>query len=77
MLAESILVGEQQSYYLTIAGVISWIHTFSKGISPKVNAITRLEIELVYFNTAVQRFRLYTMVTRYSCITCCWTRPMT
>ena len=35
------------------------VHTFSKGISLKGNVITRLEFELVYNNSAVQRFNHY------------------
>ena len=30
------------------------VHTFSKGIIPKVNLIPRLEFERVYFETAIQ-----------------------
>ena len=34
-------------------------HTFPEGISPKVNVITRLEIELAYYDVAVQFVSLY------------------
>ena len=36
---------------------------FLRGISPKVNVIAQLEFELVYFETAVQHFNLYTKGT--------------
>ena len=39
---------EQQGWYLTN----SWVHTFPKGISAKVNAIARLEFELTYYDSA-------------------------
>ena len=32
------------------------VHTFPKGICPKVNVIARLEYELTYYDSAVQRF---------------------
>ena len=44
-----------------IAGRIRWVHTFSKGISPKVNVIARLEFELAYFETAIQHLSHYTI----------------
>ena len=41
----------RQLYYLTYC----WeFHTLSKGISPKVNAIARLEFEPGYFKAAVK-----------------------
>ena len=36
------------------------VHTFPKGICPKVNVIARLEYELVYYDSAVHRFKHYT-----------------
>ena len=39
------------------------VHTFPKCICPKVNIIARLEFELAYYNSAVQRFNHYTMRT--------------
>ena len=39
------------------------VHTFPKGICPKVNIIVRLEFELAYYDCAVQRFNYYTMKT--------------
>ena len=43
-----------------------WIHTFPKGICPKVNVITRLEFELAYYNFGVQRFNHYTTRTPFT-----------
>ena len=40
------------------------VHTFPKGICPKVNVIARLEYELAYYDSAVHRFNHYTR--RYS-----------
>ena len=39
------------------------VHTFSKGICPKVNVIARLEYELAYNDSAVHRFNHYTTRT--------------
>ena len=39
------------------------VHTFTKGICPKVNVIARLEFELVYYDSAVHRFNHYTRRT--------------
>ena len=36
------------------------IHTFPKGIYPKVNILAWLEFELAYYDPAVQRFNHYT-----------------
>ena len=47
---------EQQWYYLTHNWEDKWVHTFPKGICPKVNVIARLEFELASCNSAVQRF---------------------
>ena len=45
-----------QSYYLPIVGGrIRGVHTFPKGICPKVNVIARLEYELAYYDSAVHR----------------------
>ena len=48
------------------SGVISrrdnGVHTFPKDISPKVNVITWLEYELVYYDIAVQHVSRYTTV---------------
>ena len=44
--------------------LFSWedkrVHTFPKGICPKVNVIARLEYELAYYDSAVHRFNHYT-----------------
>ena len=61
--AKAIFAEEQQWYYLTY----SWwgdkgVHTFPKGIGPKVNTIARLKFEL-YFTAAVQHFSYYAMGT--------------
>ena len=45
---------EQQWYHLTHSLRDKGVYTFPKGISPKVNVIARLEIELAYFKAAVQ-----------------------
>ena len=39
------------------------VHTFPKGICPKVNAIARLEYELAHYDSAVHRFNHYTTRT--------------
>ena len=39
------------------------VHTFPKGICPKVNIIERLENELTYYDSAVHRFNHYTTRT--------------
>ena len=39
------------------------VHTFPKGICPKVNAISRLEFELANYDSAVHRFKHYTTTT--------------
>ena len=39
------------------------VHTFPKGICPKVNVIAGLEYELVYYDSAGHRFNHYTTRT--------------
>ena len=39
------------------------VHTFPKGICPKVNVIVRLGFELAYYDSAVQHFNHYTSRT--------------
>ena len=39
------------------------IHTFPKGICPKVNVIAQLEFELAYYDSAVQCFNYYSTRT--------------
>ena len=41
---------------LSIVGRIRGVHTFSKGICPKVNVVAWLEYELAYYDYAVHRF---------------------
>ena len=36
------------------------VHTFPKGLCPKVNIIVQLEFELTYYDSAVQRFNHHT-----------------
>ena len=47
-------------YYLTDSWEDKEVHTFPKGICPKVNVIARLEFELAYYDSAVHRFNHYT-----------------
>ena len=42
---------------------IRWIHTFSKGINPKVRVIAQLEFELAHFEATVQHFSYYALKT--------------
>ena len=51
----NILLEEQQLYYLTHRKEDKGVHTFPKGICPKVNLIARVEFELAYDST-VHRF---------------------
>ena len=44
------------------------VHTFPKGICPKVNVIARLEYELAYYDSAVHRFNHYTTRTPHICL---------
>ena len=39
------------------------VHTFSKGISLKVNRLARLEFELIYYDVAVQYISHYATKT--------------
>ena len=39
------------------------VHTFPKGICPKVKVLARLEYELAYYDSAVHRFNHYTKRT--------------
>ena len=54
--AKAILLEEQYWYYLTHSWEDKGVHTFPKGICPKVNVIARLEYELAYYDSAVHRF---------------------
>ena len=51
------------TYYLTHSREDKGVHTFPKGICPKVNIIVRLEYELAYNDSAVHRFNHYTTRT--------------
>ena len=42
-----------------IAGRIRGIHTFPKGICPKMNVLARLEFELACYDSATQSFNNY------------------
>ena len=55
--AKAILREEQWWYYLTHSWEDKGVHTFPKGICPKVNVIVRLEYELAYYDSAVHRFK--------------------
>ena len=61
--AKAILIEEQWWYYLTHSWDDKGVHTFPKGICPKVNVIAKLEYELAYYDSAVHRFNHYTTRT--------------
>ena len=61
--ANAILLEEQLWYYLTHSWEDKRVHTFPKGICPKVNVIARLQYELAYYDSAVHRFNRYTTRT--------------
>ena len=65
--AKAIILEEQQWYYLTHSWEDKRVHTFSKGICPKVNVIARLEYELAYYDSAVHGFNHYTTRTHTPC----------
>ena len=50
-------------YYLTHSWEDKGVHTFPKGICPKVNVIVRLVFELADYDSAVHRFNHYTART--------------
>ena len=54
--AKTILLEKQSWYYLTHSWDDNGVQTFPKGIYPKVNVIARLEFELAYYDSAVDRF---------------------
>ena len=56
---KAILVEEQSWYYSTNSWWDKRIHTFPKGIGPKMNVIARLEFELVYYEVEVQHVNHY------------------
>ena len=51
--AKVIILEEQWWYYLTHSWEDKGVHTFPKGICPKVNIIARLVYELAYYDSAV------------------------
>ena len=63
---KTILLEEQQWYYLTHSLEDKGVHTFPNGICPKVNVIVRLEYELAYYDFAVHRFNHYTTRTPFN-----------
>ena len=54
--AKAILLGKRQCYYLTHSWDDEGVYTFPKGICSKVNVIARLEFELAFYDSAIQRF---------------------
>ena len=60
--AKAIFV-EQKWYYLTHNLGYKGVHTFPKGISPKVNVIAQVESELVHFEAAVHHFHHNATIT--------------
>ena len=61
--AKAILLEEQLWNYLTHTWEDKGVHTFPKGICPKVKVIARLEYELAFYDSAVHRFNHYTTRT--------------
>ena len=59
--AKAILL--EELYYLTHSWDDKGVHTFPKGICPKVNIIARLENKLAYYDSTVHRFNHYTTRT--------------
>ena len=54
--AKVILPEKQQYHYLTHSWEDKGVHTFPKGLCPKVNVKAQLEFELAYYDSAVHRF---------------------
>ena len=57
------LFNAKEQYYLTHSWEDKGVHTFPMEICPKVNVIARLEYELAYYDSAVDRFNHYTTRT--------------
>ena len=57
--AKSILLEEQSWYYLTHSWDDKGVHTFPKGICPKVYVTAKLEYEVSYNDSVVHRFNHY------------------
>ena len=62
------ILEEQQWSYLTHSWEDEGVHTFPKGICPKVNVRVQLEFKLIYHNPAVYCFNHYTTRTPPSTI---------
>ena len=58
--AKTILIEEQQWYYLTDCWRDKRFHTFTKIISLKMNIIMQLEFELAYYNLEILHISHYT-----------------
>ena len=57
----TVSISYDDNHYTTgTSGVHNGVHTFRKGISPKLNVIVRLGFELDYFEVTVQHFTQYT-----------------
>ena len=50
---KAISVEKQQWHFLTHSWESKEVHTFPKGISPKVNVLARLEFELAHFEATI------------------------
>ena len=61
--AKAIHVLEKYRCYLTYSKGIREVRTFPMSISPKVNALARLEFEIVYYDLAVQHIGRCTTVS--------------
>ena len=61
--AKSILLGEQKRYSLTYDWGNKEVHTFTKGICPKLNVKERLKFELANYDSTVHHFNHYTTKT--------------
>ena len=61
--AKAILLEEQWWYYLTHSWEDKGVHTFPKGICPKVNVIARPDFEFACYDFADHRFNHYTTGT--------------
>ena len=65
---KAILPEEQYWYYLTHSWEDKGVHTFPKGICPKVNVTAWLEYEFAYYDSPVHRFNHYATKTPTSYI---------
>ena len=54
--------------YLTHSRENKGVHTFPKGICPKVNVIARLEFELAYYDSTTHPFNYYTTMSPQECV---------